>query len=145
MFKIELMVGEGTTVIYIDKEEETWLDEMKDFEDYWLNNNKIEISFKTDDNEDVLIEKTWEMMYNLRNKELNYASIHNIEMIEPEWYIKHIWYNNKDIYDDVYNDDDFIDFEYDGDWTSYELKNILFIETNLLIILRNYRFKELGL
>jgi hypothetical protein len=145
MFKIELMVGEGTTVIYIDKEEETWLDEMKDFKDYWLNNNKIEISFKTDDNEDVLIEKTWEMMYNLRNKELNYASIHNIEMIEPEWYIKHIWYNNKDIYDDVYNDDDFIDFEYDGDWTSYELKNILFIETNLLIILRNYRFKELGL
>ncbi len=139
------MVGEGTTVIYIDKEEETWLDEMKDFKDYWLNNNKIEISFKTDDNEDVLIEKTWEMMYNLRNKELNYASIHNIEMIEPEWYIKHIWYNNKDIYDDVYNDDDFIDFEYDGDWTSYELKNILFIETNLLIILRNYRFKELGL
>ncbi len=111
MFKIELMVGEGTSIIYIDKEEETWLDEMKDFEDYWLNNNKIEISFKTDDNEDVLIEKTWEMMYNLRNKELNYASINNIEMIEPEWYIKHIWYNNKDIYDDVYNDDDFIDFE----------------------------------
>ncbi len=145
MFKIELMVGEGTSVIYIDKEEETWLDEMKDFEDYWLNNNKIEISFKTDDNEDVLIEKTWEMMYNLRNKELNYASINNIEMIEPEWYIKHIWYNNKDIYDDVYNDDDFIDFEYDGDWTSYELKNRLFIETNLLIILRNYRLKELGL
>ena len=86
-------------------------------------------------------------MYNLRKKELNYASIHNIEMIEPEWYIKHIWYNNKDIYDDVYNDDDFIDFEYDGDWTSYELKNILFIETNLLIIALKLleKYRQIGL
>ena len=69
MFKIELMIGEGTSIVYLDNEKETWLDEMEDFNNYWVNHNKIEISFNTGDNENVLIEKTWEMMYNLRNKE----------------------------------------------------------------------------
>ena len=150
MFKIELMIGEGTSIVYLDNEKETWLDEMEDFNDYWVNHNKIEISFKVDDNEDVLIEKTWEMMKNLTNKELNYATIHNIEMIEPDWYIKHIWYKDKDIFNellddellDVYNGGDFLDFD---DFISYEIMYKLFICSNLLTLLRYYRLKELGI
>jgi hypothetical protein len=94
MFKIELMIGEGTSIVYIDNEKETWLDEMEDFNDYWVNHNKIEISFKIDDNEDVLIEKTLEMMCNLRNKELNYATIHNIEMFEDSSLTFQKWCEN---------------------------------------------------
>ena len=45
----------------------------------------------------------------------------------------------------MYNDDDFIEFEYNQYLNPYELKDKLFIETNLLIVLRNYRLKELGL
>ena len=150
MFKIELMIGEGTNIQYLNKDEDTWLEEMEDFNDYWVNNNKIEISFKTDDNDDVLIEKTWEMMKVLRNKELNYATIHNIEMIEPDWYIKHIWYNNKDIFDellgnellDVYNEGDCLDF---SDFNSYYIMCKLFKDSNLIKLLREYRLKELGI
>ena len=149
MFKIELMIEEGTSIIYLNKDKETWLDEMEDFNDYWVNHNKIEISFNTDDNEDVLIEKTWEMMEVLRNKELYYATIHNIEMIEAGWYIKHIWYNNKDIFNelddellDVYNGGDCLDF---SDFISYEIMYKLFIGSNLIALLRDYRLKELGI
>lgn len=150
MFKIELMIGEGTSIVYLNKDKETWLDEMKDFNDYWVNNNKIEISFKTDDNEDVLIDKTWEMIKKLRNKELNYATIHNIEMIEPDWYIKHIWYKDKDIFNellddellDVYNGGDCLDF---SDFNSYYIMCKLFKDSNLIKLLREYRLKELGI
>ena len=150
MFKIELMIGEGTSIVYLNKDKETWLDEMKDFNDYWVNNNKIEISFKTDDNEDVLIDKTWEMIKKLRNKELNYATIHNIEMIEGGWYIKHIWYKDKDIFNellddellDVYNGGDCLDF---SDFNSYYIMCKLFKDSNLIKLLREYRLKELGI
>ena len=150
MYKIELMIGEGTSIVYLNKDKETWLDEMKDFNDYWVNNNKIEISFKTDDNEDVLIDKTWEMIKKLRNKELNYATIHNIEMIEPDWYIKHIWYKDKDIFNellddellDVYNGGDCLDF---SDFNSYYIMCKLFKDSNLIKLLREYRLKELGI
>ena len=151
MFKIELMIGEGTSIVYLDNEKETWLDEMEDFNDYWVNHNKIEISFNTGDNENVLIEKTWEMMYNLRNKELNYATIHNIEMIEGDWYIKHIWYKDKDIFNellddellDVYNGGDFLDF---SDFNSYDIMYKLFKDSNLINLLREYRLNdELGI
>jgi len=157
MYKIELMLGEGTTVMFINSQEEidddyeyTWLENMEDFEEYWEKTNKIELDFNTNDNDLTMMNKVYQMIVKAYTKEEDYKDKWDIRLIDPEWYIKHIWYNNKDIEKDIRDDFDTLNNVIDNlklssSFSLYEIQNNNLFWSNLKSVLRDYRLKELGL